>query len=270
MIEETRLLWLAVGAYVLAGVVALGGVIFERRRERTVLALLVVGLGLHAVSIGLRWQRLDHGPFVTMFEILSSNVWSLLAVFAVAYWRLPPVRATAAVVLPIMFVMMAWLLSSDEAARSLPGTFYTLWLYVHIGFGKLFLGSILVAVGLAGIVLLRAVGVHWMGFERAPNDERLDELAYRFMAMGFVMDSLMLIAGAIWAQVAWGRYWSWDPLEVWALVTWIALAIAMHLRGTVDASPRLGAGLIMLVFTLAFLTLFGVPFVSQAPHQGVM
>lgn len=270
MADETRLLWLAVGAYVLAGTTAIGAAIFGRRWDRVVLLGLVAGLVVHAASIALRWQRLDHGPFVTMFEILSSNVWSLLAVFAVAYWRLVPVRPMAAIVLPVMYVMMAWLLATDDAGKTLPGTFHTLWLYVHIGFGKLFLGSVLVAVGIAGIVLLRGAGVHWAGLARAPDDGQLDELAYRFMAFGLVMDSLMLIAGAIWAQDAWGRYWSWDPLEVWALVTWVALAFAMHLRSTVRPSPRLAAGLIILVFALAFLTLFGVPFVSEAPHQGVL
>lgn len=270
MVEEMRLLWLAVAAYVLCGTLAIGAAIFGRRPDRMVLGALVSGLVLHTASIALRWQRLDHGPFVTMFEILSSNVWSLLVVFALAYWRLGPVRPMAAIVLPIMFVMMAWLLVSDESGKTLPGTFHTLWLYVHIGFGKLFLGAVLVAVGIAGIVLLRGAGVKCRGFMRVPDDRSLDELAYRFMAFALVMDSLMLIAGAIWAQDAWGRYWSWDPLEVWALVTWIALAFALHLRASVHARPRWSAGLVVIVFALAFLTLFGVPFVSEAPHQGVM
>lgn len=264
-----RLLWLAVGVYVLAGVVSIVETAFTRRWDRWVLSAMGIGLTLHGFAIGMRWLRLDHGPFVTMFEILSSNVWSLLAVFAIAYWRLPMVRSMAAVVLPLMFVMVAWLLGTDDSGRALPGTFHTVWLYVHIGFGKLFLGCVLVAVGLAGVILVRAVRPWSAAFARAPNDMQLDELAYRFMAVGLIMDSLMLIAGAIWAQDAWGRYWSWDPLEIWALVTWIVLAFAIHWRSTAAASPRKGAIMVIAVFIIAFLTLFGVPFVSDAPHQGV-
>ena len=77
MEQEQLTLWLALLAYVGAGILAIFGTVFGRRPERTVLALLVVGLVLQTLAIGLRWERLGHGPYVTMFEILSSNVWSL-------------------------------------------------------------------------------------------------------------------------------------------------------------------------------------------------
>ena len=90
------------------------------------------------------------------------------------------------------------------------------------------------------------------------------------MILGFVFETLMLIAGAIWAQDAWGRYWGWDPLETWAFLTWLALAFFIHLRVTFKLRPRAGAYAIITVFVLAFLTFFGVPFVSTAPHKGAV
>ncbi len=90
------------------------------------------------------------------------------------------------------------------------------------------------------------------------------------MALGFIFETLMLIAGAIWAQNAWGRYWSWDPLETWSFITWVVLAFALHLRATLKPAPRRGAVLILTVFVLAFLTFFGVPFISKVPHQGAI
>jgi ABC-type transport system involved in cytochrome c biogenesis permease subunit len=119
-------------------------------------------------------------------------------------------------------------------------------------------------------VLARATprGRGW--FQRMPGDAALDALAWRFMLAALVFESLMLIAGAVWAQDAWGRFWAWDPLETWAFVTWLALAAAVHARITWRVGPRQGALMIAAVFVIAFLTFFGVPFVSLAPHKGAV
>ncbi len=273
MTAELAWLWAGLVCYVLAGSTAIIAVVMKKRPESTVLALLAAGLALHAVSIALRWTRLGHGPFVTLFEILSSNVWSLTLVFAVAYWRVRALRPAAAVVLPVLFVMMGWLLMTSPGEGHLPPTYHTVWLYVHIGLGKVFLGSVLIAVGIAGIVLLRSGGIAASAASRLaalPDNVRLEDLAFRFMILGFVFETLMLIAGAIWAQDAWGRYWAWDPLETWSFITWLTLAFFLHLRVTYRLRPQWAAAAIMVVFVLAFLTFFGVPFVSKAPHQGAV
>ena len=190
--------------------------------------------------------------------------------FALAYWRIPAVRASAAVVMPIVFVMMGWLLMTSPGEGHLPPTYHTIWLFIHIGFGKVFLGAVLVAVGLAGVVLLRFKGLGLRRLSGLPADERLCDLAFRFMALGLIFETLMLVAGAIWAQDAWGRYWAWDPLETWAFVTWLTLAFALHARLAYTQRPHHGALLIIAVFVLAFLTFFGVPFISTAPHKGAV
>ena len=267
---ELELLWTALFAYLAAGTLAIFTGVMGRRAERTVLALIAAGLAVHALSLGLRWERLGHGPFITMFEVLSSNVFSLLAVFAVAYARVRAVRPAAAVVMPILFLMMGWLLVASPADSHLPATYRTLWLWVHVGLGKVFLGAVLVAVGISGIVLLRSAGIGAARFSGLPDDARLERLAFRFMALGFIFETLMLVAGAIWAQGAWGRYWAWDPLETWAFMTWLTLAFFLHLRATTKLAPAFGSAAIVGVFVLAFLTFFGVPFVSTAPHKGAV
>ncbi len=270
MATELQLLWLALTLYTVAGSTAIGATVLAKRPERTILALALLGLTVHALSLGLRWERVGHGPFITMFEILSSNVWSLLLIFAFAYWRVPAVRPAAAVVMPALFVMMAWLLVTSPAAGHYPPTYRTIWLYIHVLFGKIFLGSVLVAVGISGLILLRRAGVRFARLPHLPDSVRLENLAFRFMILGFVFETLMLIAGAIWAQDAWGRYWAWDPLETWAFTTWLALAFFIHLRVTFKLRPHYSAALILVVFMLAFFTFFGVPFVSTAPHKGAV
>ncbi|MGQ0524694.1 MAG: cytochrome c biogenesis protein [Betaproteobacteria bacterium] len=267
MTTELQLLWLALTLYTLAGFTAVGAAVVAKRYEGVFLALLVTSLAAHTASLGLRWWRLGHGPFITMFEILSSNVWSLLLIFAIAYWRLRALRPAAAVIMPILLVMMAWLLVTSPSDGHFPPTYRTIWLYFHVLFGKVFLGAVLVAVGIAGLILLERMGLKARGI---PDSVRLEDLAFRFMTLGFMFESLMLLAGAAWAQDAWGRFWAWDPLETWAFTTWLALAFYIHWRVATRLSPVYSAALIMAVFVLAFLTFFGVPFVSTAPHQGAV
>jgi ABC-type transport system involved in cytochrome c biogenesis permease subunit len=267
---ELQTLWAALVFYVLAGTVAIFGAVLQKKPERAVLGFLLAGLLLHTLSIAFRWERLGHGPYTTMYEILLSNIWSLLAVYVIAYWRIALIRPTAAVVMPILFVMMGWLLMTSPNAGHLPATYHTVWLFIHIGFGKIFLGTVLVAVGISGVILLRQAGYGGARFARMPDDAKLDELSFRFMAIGLIFDTLMLIAGAIWAQDAWGRYWNWDPLETWAFLTWLFVAFSLHLRLTYKTSPRVGALMVLGVFALAFLTFFGVPFISPSPHKGAV
>lgn len=265
---ELRLLWAGIVCYVLGGSLAIIALVLRKRPERSVLALIVAGWLFHTASLLLRWERLGQGPFVTMFEILSSNIWSLVLLYAIAYWRMPAIRPAAAAVMPVLFVMMGWLVLSSPGEVHFPRSFRTPWLYIHVGLGKVFLGAMLVAIGLAGVIQLRRSKRALGWFERLPADARLDELAYRCMALALIFNGLMLVAGAIWAQDAWGRYWAWDRLETWAFITWLLLALALHLRITYKPPPRLSSLMAFVVFALAFLTFFGIPFVSERPHQG--
>lgn len=256
--HEAPLLWSALLVYVVAGSIAIVALALERRAERWILPLLALGLGLHGAALAARWVAVGHGPFITLFEILSSNVWSLTLVFTLAYWRVPAVRPAAAFVMPVLFILMGWLLVAHPGEGHFPPTYRTLWLYVHVGLGKVFLGAVLVAVGLSGLILARLAA------------QGLEELAFRFMAIGFVFETLMLVSGAVWAQDAWGRYWAWDPLETWAFLTWLSLAAFLHARVAFRIGPRASAMMIIGVFVLAFLTFFGVPFISTAAHKGAV
>ncbi len=270
MALESLSLAAAFVAYFAAGSIAIAAIALRAAPGRAVLALIAAAVVLHGLALGLRWARLGHGPFITLYEVLSSNVWSLALVYVIAAWRWEVLRPAAAVVMPVLFTMLAWMAASDPSPGHQPATYRTIWLWVHVGFGKVFLGCVLVAVGIAGVILLRRAPRAALALQRLPDDVRLERLAFRFMVVGFLFESLMLVAGAIWAQDAWGRYWAWDPLETWAFVTWLALAGFLHARVSYPVAPRAGAVMVIAVFVIAFLTFFGVPFVSTAPHQGAL
>ncbi len=256
--------WLAAGA-VLAAV----AMVLAWRERKSVVATDLMLLAV-AVGIALRWARLGHGPFLSMYEILASSMITLGIAWRLASWRVPVLRGSAPVVLSIIALMGAWMVTTDPADTHLPATYEMGVLWFHVLLGKIFLGCAVVATGLAGVVLARANQKGIDRFRRMPGNAALDALAWNFMAAALIFESLMLIAGAVWAQDAWGRFWAWDPLETWAFITWIALAAAVHARSTWRVGPRMGALLILSVFTLAFLTFFGVPFVTVAPHKGAV
>jgi ABC-type transport system involved in cytochrome c biogenesis permease subunit len=260
---EAVLFMAATAAYV----VAMGLAVFAPW-QRAILGLLVVGVALMTAGLGLRWAALGYGPFTTLYEVLASSVWSLSLIYVVVYARMPGLRGTAALALPVIVLLAGWMLGVDCSPGHLPPTFDTWLLYVHSLFGKLFLGLLLVAAAAAGVLIARRTLARFT-FEDMPDDARLMELSYRFAAFAFVFDTLMLIVGAIWAQDAWGRYWAWDPLETWAFLTWLALAFGLHLKIWLRPPPVVWSAMVAAVFVLAFTTFFGVPFVSDVPHKGV-
>lgn len=232
-----------------------------------VMALLGVALVLHTVSITHRWIRLEHGPYVDLFEILSSNVWSLHLIVLLVALAVPAVRSGLSATLPILAILTLWLLATPAKDTTAPVTYDTFWLPVHMVLGKIFLGLTVVALGLAVLILARRVG---LPLGHAPDDDALDSNAYRFMLAAVVFQSLMLIAGAGWARDAWGRYWAWDPLESWSFLTWLAMLAYLHLRPIRREGLSVNALMIVGVYVLAFATFFGVPFLSIAPHKGAI
>ncbi len=274
--SELPWLWAGLAAYAIATFVAIYSVVFQsqkvtsQRDEMIVLGFISAGVLLLVVAMAVRWLHLGHGPFVNLFELIVSQLFSLGLIYALIYWRFPILRASAVVVLPIMWVLGAWVLTLEPRPSNFPPTFDTPWLWVHIGFGKVFLAFCLIATGLAGIILLRNISLLKTHLQRLPSNEILDRYAWRFMILAMAFDSLMLIAGAVWAQDAWGRYWAWDTLETLSFINWLALGLAIHARFTWDLSMNVTATAVVLIFVFAFYTYFGTPFYSIAAHKGVI
>ena len=149
----------------------------------------------------------------------------------------------------------------------LPATFDNPWLWLHVVSGKLFLGLCLAAAATATMLLFRQARTSLHPAQ--PGD--MDAALWLTMSIAFVCHSFMLIAGAIWAHSAWGRYWAWDSLETWTFITWLCIAVVLHARVTFRRMPPvIGWSAVIVIFGLAVLTFLGVPFVSMAPHKGVM
>lgn len=106
----------------------------------------------------------------------------------------------------------------------------------------------------------------WLA-SRLPPSSRLDQLAYRIIAFTFPLWTFAVIAGAIWAEAAWGRYWGWDPKETWAFITWIIYAGYLHARATVGWRGRKAAIIAVLGFVALMINYFGVNMFGSGLHS---
>lgn len=264
---ESRLLIAAVALLLMTTLVSFS--FRSRQSSRPVilgLSLATSGLFLAAAA---RWVREEQGPFLTMYDVLLSNVFSLSLIFLVAILTVPAMRATSSVVLPFLSLLGVWALSVPAEAVSLPASFDNPWLWVHVFSGKLFLGICMLAAAAAFMLLLPQP--RRFGGAMAARADHLESVVWPAVSAAFVCHSCMLIAGAVWAFSAWGRYWAWDPLETWTFVNWLAMALLLHARATFRRMPSVvGWASVVVVFLLAIATFLGVPFVSMAPHKGVL
>ncbi|HHI94631.1 MAG TPA: hypothetical protein ENK04_14160 [Gammaproteobacteria bacterium] len=279
MVAEQPWLWAGLGAYLVATLVAMWGVsprsensllVVNKTHEKLVLGFIVLGVLLLTAAIAARWVRIGHGPWISLFELLMSQMWSLGLIFAVLYWKLPGLRPSTVIVLPVMWILGSWVLLLEPDISHFPATYYNVWKWSHVGVGKVFLALLLAGVGLGGVMILRTTERGKVWFRAMPSDAVIDKLAWRLMMLALVFDSLMLIAGAVWAQDAWGRYWAWDSLETSAFLTWIFLAIGLHVRLTYKIKPWVSGAIIIGIFIMAFSTYFGVPYLSPSAHKGMV
>jgi cytochrome c-type biogenesis protein CcsB len=140
------------------------------------------------------------------------------------------------------------------------------WLVIHVSTAIISGGVFLLANVISAAYLfldnLENKGPRKVWAERLPTLEVLDQLSYRLIAFVFPLWTFSVIAGAIWAESAWGRYWGWDPKETWAFITWVAYAAYLHARVTIGWRGRRAAWLCLLagstfLFNYVYVNVWG-------------
>ena len=260
--------WSAVALYIAGTVGFAWALIFDKpARLRNVTLIAACGLIPHSAALLLRYIHVGHGPYMMKYEVLSSNAWIAIAMLMLFIWRKPNWASLALIALPVAILMMGFGLFTNPEARNLPPTLRSLWLVFHVLFNKLAVGAFVMSLASAIVLLRKLNGASGRWMDRLPGPAVVEAYTVRFIGFGFVFWTTTIGAGAIWANQSWGRYWGWDPIESWALVTWLAYAILLHARFFFKLKARAVAFGTIACFVLSVLTVLVFPFIFPSMHS---
>jgi cytochrome c-type biogenesis protein CcsB len=261
---EALLVWSAVAAFCAGFVLELLGLVNRREHlQRVAFGATLGALALLTGAAAARWAAVGHGPVQRTFENSLAASWFLVVVFLGIARGVPRVRALLVGVLPVVVLMLGnGIMSRPEHEPLLP-PYRSGWLWVHVSFAWLAYGSFLVAAAL-GVVYLRKAreATPPAADQRLPAAPVLDELALKAIIFGFVSHTVMMAAGAIWAHGLWGRYWSWDPVETWSLISWVIYGLYLHLRVTFGWRGRRATWLAVAAAAAVIVTFGGMGFTA--------
>ena len=259
--------------YALSSILYIISFVFKKEEKINYAAgTAIAGLLFHSISIALRWIETGHGPYITMYEVLSKYAWFSLVTFLLVQYKYDKLKTAGFIVLPASLLMMAVGSTYSRDIQMIPASLRSYWLIAHVGFSSLAFGSLLVAVGIAVLYIMkekrsRNGSVDEAScYEKLPGLKVMDDLMYRFVASGFLFLTIMIGTGAIWANQTWGRYWGWDPTETWSLIVWFIYGICLHLRMNVGWSGRKIAWFIIFSIFILVFSLFGIGYVYSGLH----
>jgi len=228
--------------------------------------ILVIGFLALSASITARWVEAGYPPFSNMPESLMWMAWGFVLVYFVsrAYVQFPGMEAVAGFGAAGILAVSGPLLGLfEQAPRKLMPALQSNWLVFHVLTCMLAYGAFFAAFCMA---------IMWLALWRKREAGPLvDALSYQTMAFGFLLLTVGIVSGAVWAHQAWGRYWGWDPKETWSLITWFVYGIYLHYRLKAGPDrqarlPRLNAIFAVLGFAVTLFTYFGVNYLLPGLH----
>jgi cytochrome c-type biogenesis protein CcsB len=214
---------------------------------------LVLTAGLIARS-----AEAGHWPLSNRYEFTLSFVWALLALYLLLERTTGEQRCGvfAAGVALLLLTYGITRPAEQQAIERLSPALRSVWLQIHVLTAAVGYGACGLGAALAAILLVRrssAEDADW------PDERWLERIMARAIGLGFPWLTLSILSGGIWAQLAWGRYWGWDPKETWSLVTWLGYLMFFHLRGVRGWRGRRLAWVVLAAFAILLASFAGLP-----------
>lgn len=225
-------------------------------------ALLTAVNVMQLVYIIWRWKEAGRPPFSNMFESLVLFAWAIVIVYLVIRIRLRvPVLGAATALMAA--VTLAYASSFESNIEPLVPALRSNWLTFHV---------FTCFLGYAGFAISFVASIIYLVISRRSGDEEqlavsMDTVMTRTVAFGFIFLSIGIITGAVWANSAWGTYWSWDPKETWSLITWFIYAGFLHCRYMRGWTGRRAAWISIIGFMSVLFTYVGVNFLLKGLHS---
>ena len=276
--NSSQLLGITTLAYLLSAMLYIAIFVFRAKKLGLFATLITVcAFLINTAGIGLRWQEsyqagIGYAPLSNMYESLVFFAWAIAIFYLGLEWKYKN-RVLGAFSMPFAFVSMAYASFSPQFGKEIKPLIPALqsnWLIAHV---------ITCFVGYAAFAVACGMGIMYLLKDRKtgetpgsllaslPELKVIDDIIHKTLVFGFLWLTAGIITGAVWANSAWGTYWSWDPKETWSLITWFVYAATLHARFTRGWGGRRIAWLAILGFLSVIFTYYGVNFLLSGLHS---
>ena len=267
--NETTLFTITFVAYIITAFFYFS-FLFSKKESWAKIGYNFAFLGLFTHTAALVWRLFvsGHAPFTNMYESLSFLAWASILAYVIIEGMFKMKKAGPyfmLIVIGLMALASSPLMPKDAAPLVPALQSYWVWLHVSVTM----IGEAFFAIAfVTSIMYLIADSKQKKGVKTGLSAEKLDEVSYKCIAIGFPLFTLGgLVFGMVWAYKAWGAYWSWDPKEVWSLITWFVFALYLHTRLVMGWKGRRSAIVAIIGFLAALFTYFGVNYLLAGLHS---
>ncbi|MEI6126321.1 MAG: c-type cytochrome biogenesis protein CcsB [Pseudomonadota bacterium] len=278
--KSSLFLSVAMFSYFICMVMHFTYIYFKNKKFGQAITLVaILGVAVQTVGLGLRWYesyQAGHGhvPLSNLYESLVSLSWTTVLVYLGIEYRYKT-RALGVLIFPIVSIALAYASLSPNIADEIEPLVPALqsnWLTYHVITCFLSYSAFAISFGASLVYLFKqkkaaAPSAAEQGGDHALSIKTLDDIIYKTVSIGFLLLSIGIITGAVWANYAWGSYWSWDPKETWSLITWFIYASFIHARMTRGWRGKRIAMLSIFGFACVLFTFLGVNFILSGLHS---
>lgn len=231
----------------------------------------ILGWGAHLGLLVTRGLAAERWPWGNMYEFLCAISFAAVTAYLVVLWRFKARFLGAFVMVAAVIALGTATLWLYTPVGALVPALKSYWIAIHVTAAITATGAFTVA-GVSTILYLLQSRREERGggdgvLSRLPQSAALDRLAYKVTMFAFPIWTFAIIAGAIWADDAWGRYWGWDPKEIWSFVTWTIYAGYLHARATAGWRGRKAAIISLIAFGALLFNFFGVNYLFSGLHS---
>ncbi|WP_434742489.1 c-type cytochrome biogenesis protein CcsB [Micromonospora sp. SH-82] len=248
----------------------------NRARLAGRIAVLVTGLGalLHLAALVTRGIAANRMPWGNLYEFVLTVSFIGVAAWLVVLWKVPSLRRLGL----FLTLVQVLLLATAELVLYVPivplvPALNSYWFIVHVS-TVVFASGIFLLGAVPAVAFLMRNGYEqgrrsfpYTMAKRLPAAAGLERLTFGLHAFAFPIFTFAVIAGAIWAEAAWGRPWGWDPKEVWSFISWVVYAGYLHARATPSVKRNVATWLAVLGFLTMLMNLFGVNIFFEGLHS---
>lgn len=237
--------------------------------QRAAFYLLMAGFLCHSAFIGYDFVRLGQFPIRNLYETLSIAGWTIAGVFLIFQYKFK-LKILGIYAAPLATLVMVIASQLPKEPVQIKNIFKSFWIVIHVI--TVFIGeaSFALACGVGLLYLIQEHAIkskhHGFFFRRLPSLELLDSTGYACIIVGFTMLSFGLMSGFVYAKLVWGKFWSWDPKEIWSGITWLLYAALLHQRLSVGWRGRRAAIMAIIGFAVVLFTFLGVNFLLHGHH----